>query len=91
MSTAQVSQTTHKDHDEFTIIVNGRQKEVTSKELSFEQVVALAFNPVPSGPNVVITVTFSKGEDGKQGTLLPGKTVKVKDGMIFDVTATDRS
>ena len=31
---------------EFTIIVNGRKKEVTTKTLSFDQLVALAFNPV---------------------------------------------
>ena len=31
----------------YTIIVNGRKKEVSTKTLSFDQVVALAFNPVP--------------------------------------------
>ena len=74
------------------IIVNGRRKEVTAKELSFEEIVNLAYdNNPPTGPNVVITVTYSKGEDGKQGTLLPGKTVKTKDGMVFNVTATNKS
>lgn len=76
-----------------TIIVNGRQKELPKKEeVSFEEIVNLAYdNNPPSGPNIVITVTYSKGEDGKQGTLVPGKKVKVKDGMIFNVTATDKS
>jgi len=75
-----------------TIIVNGRKREVTLKELSYAEVLNLAFdgNP-PSGPNVVITVTYTKGEDGKQGTMLPGDTVKVKAGMVFNVKATDRS
>ena len=45
----------------YKIIVNGRQKEVSTKTLSFDQVVALAFNPVPSGPNVQFTVTYRKG------------------------------
>jgi len=77
---------------EFTIIVNGRKKEVTEKELSFEDIVNLAFdNKPPTGPNVVITVTYSKGEDGKHGTLLPGDKVKIKNHMVFNVTATDKS
>ena len=80
-------------HDKtFRIIVNGREKEVSEKELSFEQIVDLAYNNnPPTGENVVITVTYSKGEDGKQGSLTAGKTVKIKDGMIFNVKATDRS
>jgi hypothetical protein len=74
---------------ERTVIVNGRPKKVTQDELSFDEVVALAFNPVPSGPNVVITVTWRHGNNG--GTLVEGDTVPVEDGMKFDVTATDKS
>ena len=52
----------------------------------------LAFNnEPPTGPNVVITVTYSKGEHPKDGSLLPGQSVKVKAGMVFNVTATDKS
>ena len=79
-------------HEPVTIIVNGRPKEVTEKELTFEEVVNLAYNnEPPTGPNVVITVTYSKGEGGKQGSLLPGHHVKVKAGMVFNVKATDKS
>lgn len=74
------------------IIVNAQQKTVDHKDISFEEVVALAFDPVPSGENIVITVSFSKGTDAKkEGTLQAGQSVKVKDGMVFDVTATDKS
>lgn len=75
------------------IIVNGRQKEVAQKEISFEEVVNLAFdNHPPTGDNIVLTVTFSRGDEGrKEGSLLPGASVKVKKGMVFDVTATDKS
>ena len=48
-------------------------------------------NAPPSGPNVVITVTYSRGEHGQEGDMLPGDTVKLKNKMVFDVTATDRS
>jgi hypothetical protein len=76
-----------------TIIVNGRQKEVNQKEISFQEVVNLAFdNAPPTGENIVITVTFSRGDEGrKEGSLLPGDKVKVKKDMVFDVTATDKS
>jgi hypothetical protein len=85
-------QTAEHHHEPVTIIVNGRPKEVTQKELTFEEVVNLAFNnDPPHGPNVVITVTYSKGDGGKQGSLLPGHHVKVKAGMVFNVKATDKS
>lgn len=75
-----------------TIIVNGTPKEVTSKELTFDQLVDLAFSPRPSGPNWVFTVTYRKGHGDKpEGTLAPGESVKVKDRMIFNVKATDQS
>ena len=80
------------DNKELTIIVNGRQKVVTDKEISFAEIVALAFDNPPTGPNIVFTVTFRRGHGNKpEGTLAEGETVKVKDGMIFNVTATDKS
>lgn len=76
-----------------TIIVNGQEHTIPKKdELSFDEVVALAFSPPPSGPNVVITITYTRGHGNKpEGNLIEGQTVKVKDGMIFNVTATDKS
>lgn len=82
----------HDQNKEFRIIVNGREKVVTEKELSFDQIVALAFNPVPTGPNIVITVTYRRGHGDKpEGNLVEGESVKIKDGMIFNVTPTDKS
>ena len=75
---------------EFTIIVNGREKVVTTKELSFAEIVALA--GLPTGPNICFTVTYRRGQGNKpEGTLVEGDSVKVKEGMIFNVTATDKS
>ena len=83
----------HHEHGQVNIIVNGRKKSVTERELTFEQIVLIAYNDhPPTGPNLVFTVTYRKGEDHKPaGSLLPGQSVKVKDGMIFDVTVTDKS
>lgn len=81
-----------KDAKEVTIVVNGRSRTVEKGELTFNEVVALAFDPVPTGENVIFTVTYRKGDESRpEGTLLPGESVKVKKGMVFNVTATDKS
>lgn len=77
---------------EVTIIVNGTKHPFPKGKISFDQVVALAFNPVPSGPNILITVAYRRGSaPTPQGTLQPGWSVEVVNDMIFDVTATDKS
>ena len=91
MGTAQTQNVAGHGHSgQFTIIVNGRERKVSESELSFDDLVKLAFgdNP-PSGPNVVITVTYKSR--GKEGTLLPGDSVDIHNGMIFNVKATDKS
>jgi len=76
----------------FNIIVNGRKKDVAASSLSYDDVVNLAFdNQPPRGENVVITVTYSKGEHNSSGTLVSGQSLEIKSGMVFNVTATDRS
>ena len=93
MNKVEEKQSGKQDQDkELTIVVNGRQKTVAEKELSFARVVGLAFENPPSGPNILFTVTFRRGEGNKpEGTLVEGDTVRVKEGMIFNVTATDKS
>jgi len=76
---------------EFTIFVNGREKNFVGKEISFRQVVELAFGTYEEAEDIVYTVSFSKGEDKKEGTMTKGTSVKVKSGMIFNVTKTNRS
>lgn len=81
---------THRQ--EFTIVVNGRRKTVIEQVLSYSQVVALAFENPPTGPDVIFTVTY-KNAAGPQseGTLVEGERVKIKDGTIFNVRATNKS
>lgn len=77
---------------DFTIVVNGRQKVVTARELSFAELIALAFDNPPTGQNILFTVTYRRGEGDKpEGSLLEGASVRIKEGMIFNVTATDKS
>lgn len=75
-----------------TIIVNGRQKSVSAKELTFAEVVALAYDPGTAGLDPFFTVTFQRGEGHKpEGTLVDGETLRVHEGMIIHVSATNRS
>jgi hypothetical protein len=82
----------HPEPHTVTIIVNTRDREVPRGDISFEQVVALAFESPPYGENTLFTVTYRRGHGNRpEGTLTPGETVRTKEGMIFNVTATDRS
>jgi Multiubiquitin len=77
---------------EFKIFVNTREKLVTTDMLTYEQVVALAFDPVPSGDGVRITVLYHHAnQHPADGSLLPTKSVKIKNNTSFDVTPTNRS
>ncbi len=77
-------------HKQFVIIVNGRKKEVDSDVLTYGSILDIAYdNNPPQDPNVVITVTYGRGD--KQGTLISGQEIKIKEGMIFNVYATNRS
>lgn len=91
MSNLQEAKTEGEVQDkQFTIVVNGREKVTTERELSFSQIVTLAGLPV--GPSTLFTVTYRRGEGNRpEGTLVNGQTVKIKDGMIFNVTATNKS
>lgn len=82
-----------RHHKEIRIIVNGERKQVETHELSFDEIVSLAYNGNPPvGPNWVFTVTYRRAEGKKhEGSLSKGQTVKIKEGTIFDVTATDKS
>lgn len=74
------------------IIVNGREKVVVGEELSFGQIVRLAYDPVPTIADFRPTVTFHHGpQSNPEGSVLMGERVRIKDGMIFSVTQTNRA
>lgn len=82
----------HTQTSTVTIIVNGRRKEVSGREISFEQIVRLAFEAPPFGENTVYSVTYKRGHgDRPAGSMLPGDVIRVKEGMVFNVTVTDKS
>jgi hypothetical protein len=78
--------------NDVTVVVNGQERVVQKDELTFDEVVRLAFDNPPTGQNVIFTITYRRGRGEKpEGTLLEGETLKVKEGMIINVTPTDRS
>ncbi|MGI5438645.1 multiubiquitin domain-containing protein [Streptomyces shenzhenensis] len=77
---------------EYKILVNTREKTVHKDTLTFEEVVYLAFDPVPSGPNILITVSFRHAhQKPADGTLTAGSSIEIKNGTVFTVVATDKS
>lgn len=81
-----------KHHKEITIVINGTAKTIQKERLTFEEVIALAFDNPPTGDGVQFTVQYSRGHSDKpKGTLVEGQSVETKEGMEFDVTPTNRS
>lgn len=75
-----------------TIVVNGEPFEVEKDEISYAEVVTLAFPDYPQHPEVTYSVKYKRGHGNKpEGVLAPGGTVKVKDEMIFNVSPTGQS
>jgi hypothetical protein len=94
MSTIEKSnEEKEKDHSkDITIVVNGRNKTWSEKTISFEQVVVLAFGKYEDNGVTAYTVTYKKGQGNKpEGSMVKGETIHVKDKMIFNVTATNKS
>jgi hypothetical protein len=82
----------HPKPREVEIIVNGRKKKWTEEKISYEELVKIANLPLPSGPNPGFTITYHAGpKDHPDGTLTAGHSVKVVDGMVFNVTPTNQS
>lgn len=79
-------------HEEIIIIVNAQPKTVPTREVSYTQVVALAF-PTQPAPDIKYTVTYENAvKPNHEGSLVEGQSVTVKEkGTIFDVTPTNKS
>ena len=87
-----------EDKDTVTIVVNAREKVIPSSELSadgelsFTQVVNLAYDQLPSGPDIVFTVSYRDGAGRPpEGRLVEGQSAKIQDGTVFIVSFTDQS
>lgn len=83
------AETSSENTEPVTIIVNTRPQPWADKKIAFEQVIELAF-PGQAYDPAGTTVEYSRGH-GPDQALRPGKSVEVKDGMVFDVEPANRS
>jgi hypothetical protein len=72
------------------IVVNGALKDWHERKISYDEVVKLAFPDGPFGGDIRYSVAWTKS-DGQEGSLRPGHSVNVTEGMQFDVANTDKS
>jgi len=83
--------TAPKPRPEVEIIVNARKRVVTGPDVTFEQIVQLAFPGAPEA-NVVFSMTYRHAKSKPhQGELGIGGVVTVKKGTTFNVTRTVQS
>jgi hypothetical protein len=77
---------------DYKLIVNAQEKSWEKDEISYHQVIKLAFGEVQDDPNTIYTVTYSGGPKANpEGSLVKGKKVEVKNRMIFNATPTTKS
>lgn len=74
------------------VFVNTHPVFVHTRTMSYWEVVHLAYPDAQPGPNAHFTVTYAKGHEGNSLTnLVDGQHVRIKKGMHFNVTPTDKS
>ena len=77
---------------EYHIFINTRPKQVATPTLNFWEVVKLAFPQAEPNATTYYTVTYKRGpKSHPEGSMVAGESVHLKDGMLFNVTPTDKS
>lgn len=81
-----------KKPKEITIIVKGKPFEWIKSQICFEEVIKLAFGHYIDSPTMVYTIGYEDGpKENREGSMVKGECVYVKNKMIFHATATDKS
>lgn len=88
MSQEQSKQDNAHEHD-FQIFVNSRPRKVKGPEISFEEVLQLAGFDTSGQDLGLYDVEWVHGN--RAGTLTPGQTTKLENGMRFDAGKSNRS
>lgn len=79
-------------HATVPVVVNGRTRELVAQEVTFEDLIGLAFPERTDLANRLFTVTFRHGPaDRPEGSLVATQSIQCKSGTVFHVTATDKS
>jgi len=79
-------------HSEYAIVINGELAVVPHQEVSYAEVVAIAY-PTRPDASTTYTVTYRRAKEPKhEGILVEGEFVEVKkEGTTFNVTPTGKS
>lgn len=81
-----------KNKKTVTIIVEGTPHEWPKGEITYDQVVTLEVPEYSQHPEITYSVTYKKCHGNKpEGILSPGASIKVKEGVIFNVSETGQS
>ena len=84
--------TNDKPKKTITIIVEGTEHEWPKGEITYAEVVTLEVPDYAQHPEITYSVRYKRGQGNKpEGTLAPGASVTVKEGMIFNVSETGQS
>ena len=73
-----------------TIKVNGRSRTVEKRKYTYREIAAIAYQN-PDFDKYNYTTTYLHGVDGAEGDLVEGESIKVKNGMVFNVRRSDKS
>jgi hypothetical protein len=73
----------------YKIFVNGVEKTVNHDVLTYEELVRLFVDPPVEG--TIYAVSFEHAEEPKEGDLVAGQHVTIKQNTEFDVDDTGRS
>ena len=80
------------ENKDFTLIVNTRERKWEKEKISYKEVIVLAFGSYEDNENITYTVDYLRGpKENPEGSLTKGKSVEVKNQMIFNVTKTHKS
>ncbi len=84
---------TARDSKNVTIVVEGSPYDwPKNSDITYAQLVALEFPDFAQHPETTYSIKYTKGQGNKpEGVLVAGGSVKVKDGMIFNVSSTGQS
>ncbi|MDC7709055.1 multiubiquitin domain-containing protein [Vogesella indigofera] len=84
-----MNQQGHNPHGEFQIFINTNSYKVAGPKISFEQVLALDNIPTAGIDLGLFDVAWKHGNN--VGTLTPGQSVDLENGMKFDAGKSNRS
>ncbi len=77
----------------YTIIVDTQEKDWNKEMISYEEVINLSVSAlyIDDNPDISYTIVYYNDSSSEGMSLIKGKTVKVQNRMIFNVTKTDKS